>query len=229
MGKAYLGSKATAGLCQAIIGMMPRHNLYLETHLGGGAIMKRKPAALHSIGIDLDAQAIADFSCDYPVELIHGCCHEYLRGHSLDCDALVYVDPPYLKSTRKAPERYRYRYDYEEQDHVELLERLISLPCQVMVSGYRSSLYDELLADWRRLEVQVMNQAGVVTEVIWYNFEIDKLHWSRWAGKNFTDRQRIKRKAERWARRYGEMGHGERLAVLGAIMAVAGEHADVNP
>ncbi len=34
MGKAYLGSKATAGLCQPLIGMMPPHNVYLETHLG---------------------------------------------------------------------------------------------------------------------------------------------------------------------------------------------------
>ena len=33
MGKAYLGSKATAGLCQPLIGMMPPHNLYVETHL----------------------------------------------------------------------------------------------------------------------------------------------------------------------------------------------------
>ncbi len=223
MGKAYLGSKATAGLCQPLIGMMPPHNVYLETHLGGGSILKRKPPALHNIGIDLDAAAIADFSCDYPVELIHGCCHEYLSGHEFDKDVLVYSDPPYLKSTRKAPERYRYRYDYEEADHVELLELLKSLPCQVMVSGYRSALYDELLSDWRRLEVQVMNQAGVVTEVVWYNFEIDRLHWSRHAGDNPNHRQNVKRKAQNWARRYQAMGRAERLAVLGAIMSVEAE------
>ena len=146
MGKAYLGSKAASGLCQALIGMMPKHNLYLESHLGGGSILKRKPPALHSIGIDLDAQALSDFSCGYPVELVHGCCHEYLRTHRLDQNTLVYADPPYLKSTRKAPERYRYRYDYEESDHIELLEILLSLPAQVMVSGYRSDLYVPMLS-----------------------------------------------------------------------------------
>ncbi len=31
--------------------------------------MKRKPPALLNIGIELDARAIADFSCDYPVQL----------------------------------------------------------------------------------------------------------------------------------------------------------------
>ena len=38
----YFGSKATSGLCQPIIAMMPPHDTYIETHLGGGAIMKRK-------------------------------------------------------------------------------------------------------------------------------------------------------------------------------------------
>ena len=56
---AYFGSKAGAGLCQTIIAMMPPHRTYIETHLGGGAIMQRKPAALLNIGIDLDPQCYA--------------------------------------------------------------------------------------------------------------------------------------------------------------------------
>ena len=68
----YFGSKATSGLCQPLIAMMPPHDTYIETHLGGGAIMRRKPAALHNIGIDRDARALGEFQCGYPVELIHG-------------------------------------------------------------------------------------------------------------------------------------------------------------
>ena len=48
MGNAYFGSKATSGLCQALIAMMPPHSVYIETHLGGGAMMKRKPPALRT-------------------------------------------------------------------------------------------------------------------------------------------------------------------------------------
>lgn len=62
MGKACLGSKTSAGLCQAIIGMMPRHDLFLESHLGSGVVVKRKFPALHVIGIDVNAKAISDFS-----------------------------------------------------------------------------------------------------------------------------------------------------------------------
>ena len=53
---------------------------------------------------------------------------------------LIYSDPPYLRRTRTS--KHRYRFDYEEADHVELLELLKAVRCQVMVSGYRSALYD---------------------------------------------------------------------------------------
>ena len=69
----YFGSKATAGLCQPIIALMPPHDTYIETHLGGGAIMQRKPPALRNIAIDLDAAPLARFECHYPVEKVHGC------------------------------------------------------------------------------------------------------------------------------------------------------------
>ena len=69
----YFGSKATSGLCQALIALMPPHSVYIESHLGGGALMKRKPTGVRSIGIDRDAQALEAFACDYPVELVHGC------------------------------------------------------------------------------------------------------------------------------------------------------------
>ena len=196
----YFGSKATSGLCQPLIAMIPPHDTYIETHLGGGAIMKRKLAALRNIGIDRDARALDAFECDYPVELVHGCAHRYLAEFEFQGSELVYSDPPYLKRTRTS--RRRYRFDYEEADHVALLELLKGVPCQVMVSGYPSTLYEERLRGWRSVEWQVMNQGGVRTEKLWFNFAPERLHWARYAGKNFTDRQRIKRKAQSWGRRY---------------------------
>ncbi len=92
-----------------------------------------------------------------------------------------------------------------------------------MVSGYPSALYDAHLDGWRSLEVQVNNQSCVVTEKLWFNFAPGRPHWHTCAGRNFTDRQRIKRNAERWARRYRAMPGGERLAVLAAVMAVEAE------
>jgi site-specific DNA-adenine methylase len=213
----YFGSKATTGLCQPLIAMMPPHDTYIETHLGGGAIMKRKAPALENIGIDIDPRPLSRFDCGYPVRLVNGCAHEFLRRYDFGGAELVYSDPPYLMRTRTSGRRYR--YDYEEGDHVELLELLKTLPCAVIVSGYASALYEQLLRGWNSIELQVMNQAGVRTEKLWFNFVVDRVHWARYAGKNFTDRQRIKRKAERWGKNYAALPRAERVAVLAAIMS----------
>ena len=147
--------------------MMPPHSVYIE-HLGGGAMMKRKPPALRTIGIDLNGRAIEAFRCDYEVELVHGCAHRFLGGFPFDGSELVYSDPPYLRSTRKSDRRYR--HDYEEADHEALLALLKALPCAAMVSGYPSALYDDRLGGWGSVSLQAMNRAGVVTEKVWFNF-----------------------------------------------------------
>jgi len=102
---AYFGSKATSGLCQAIIALMAPHDTYIETHLGGGAIMKRKPPALRNIGIDLNARALARFQCDYPVQMVHGCAHRFLSEYDYQGRELLYCDPPYLHPTRTSGRR----------------------------------------------------------------------------------------------------------------------------
>ena len=199
--------------------MMPPHDTYIETHLGGGAIMRRKPAALHNIGIDRDARALDGFECDYPVELIHGCAHRFLSEYAFVGSELLYSDPPYLKRTRTS--KHRYRFDYEEADHVELLELLKGVRCQVMVSGYRSALYEERLAGWRRVELQVMNHAGVRTECVWMNFVPDRLHWAALRGEELHRPPAHQAQGrELGPAGYAALAVAERLAVLGAMMAV---------
>ena len=103
---AYFGSKATSGLCQAIIALMPPHDTYIETHLRGGAIRRRKAPARRNIGIDRDERALSRFACDDPVELVHGCAHRFLTEFDYQGRELVTCDPPYLHTTRKRPSRY---------------------------------------------------------------------------------------------------------------------------
>ncbi len=105
---SYFGSKATSGLCQPIIALMPPHDTYIETHLGGGAIMKRKPPALHNIGIDLNPRAVAAFECDYPVKKVNDCAHRFLAEYDYGGRELIYSDPPYLHHTRTSGRRYRF-------------------------------------------------------------------------------------------------------------------------
>lgn len=57
----YPGGKAASGTYQQIINLIPPHRVYIETHLGGGAIVRAKRPAAVNILIDLDAAAIAGF------------------------------------------------------------------------------------------------------------------------------------------------------------------------
>lgn len=61
----YLGSKAVSGAHQAIISQMPPHDTYIETHLGSGFIMRRKPpASVRSIGLEIDPETIGPVRAD---------------------------------------------------------------------------------------------------------------------------------------------------------------------
>ncbi|HEJ7263911.1 TPA: DNA adenine methylase [Serratia marcescens] len=219
----YLGSKAASGAYQAIISQMPPHDTYIETHLGGGAVMLRKPPASCSIGIDLDMFAVEKFK-------------PYVEGRqdvSLVIDdsvaflerinwaefgrALIYADPPYLPATRTS--RARYRYEYSVNDHRRLIDVLRSVPANVMISGYPSALYDELLTGWRSIQFQVMTRGGPRTEQLWMNFDEGTAYSGAFAGKNYTDRQRIKRKVERWLNNYRQLPPQEQTAILAELIA----------
>jgi DNA adenine methylase len=52
----YPGGK---GKCyQRLINLMPVHEVYIESHLGGGAVFRRKRAAARSIGIERDSAVV---------------------------------------------------------------------------------------------------------------------------------------------------------------------------
>lgn len=218
----YLGAKSGSGVYQAIVAQMPPHDTYIETHLGTGAVMRAKPPAARTIGVEIDPATIASYPPPAGAELVHGDAAAFLRGFDFAGAGrtLVYADPPYVLATRTSSKRYR--FDYTDAQHRELLEVLRALPAAVIVSGYPSELYATELAGWRTFTFQAMTRGGPRTEQVWCNFPAGEVAHATFAGRNFTDRQRIKRKAARWARMYRELAPGERLAVLAAILAEHG-------
>ncbi|QOL13278.1 DNA adenine methylase [Dickeya dianthicola] len=226
----YLGSKGASGAYQKIIAAMPPHDTYIEAHLGGGTVMLRKPPALRNVGIDIDDEALRNFSighsigagCVQHVTLINDDAVEYLSEFDFANagQVLIYADPPYLPETRTS--HARYRYEYTVNQHRELIAVLRSVPAgvSVMISGYPSTLYDELLGDWRSITFQVMTRGGPRTEQLWMNYHEGAAYDATFAGENYIDRQRIKRKAARWADNYRAMPPAERLAIMSALQGV---------
>lgn len=110
------------------------------------------------------------------------------QGPALDClrrhdgpDTLFYVDPPYAHSVRgskdrrhkscQAQPRRQYAYELTEADHRELIAILRSLQGAVVLSGYASALYAELLSDWRQVEKTVCASSREPrTECLWMNW-----------------------------------------------------------
>ncbi|KZN63360.1 hypothetical protein [Pseudoalteromonas luteoviolacea] len=218
--EGYLGAKSGSGVYQAIINLMPPHDTYIEGFLGTGAVMKKKAPANRSIGLDLNKKCIDAF--DYTAaELYQSCVFEFLRSFDYDGNGrvLLYLDPPYVHSTRTS--KARYDYELTDDQHRLLLEILLGLPCYIILSGYRNSIYDEVLSDWWSMDFQAMSRGGVRTETVWCNFKLGEVHYHTFAGKDFTDRQRIKRKAERWAKNYEALPFGERQAILSALLQVS--------
>lgn len=85
-------------------------------------------------------------------------------------DALHYVDPPYVHSTRKAGMSENYTHEMTDADHRELAATLRNLGGGVVLSGYPSELYNELYGDWHRVErVALADGAKKRTEVLWIN------------------------------------------------------------
>ena len=83
-------------------------------------------------------------------------------------DALFYLDPPYVRASRDAGRDYK--HELTDDGHRRMAKVLHGLEGMVMLSGYRSKLYDELFGDWHREEKAALADGGRKrTEVLWMN------------------------------------------------------------
>jgi DNA adenine methylase len=213
----YPGGKGRA--FHRIISLMPPHATYVETHLGGGSILRRKRPARRSIGVEIDAAVIEQWrDLALPgLELVHGCAVDFLRQFSFSGNELVYVDPPYWPDSRRRTRCYR--HDYTREHHLELLDTIRELPCRVMVSGYANATYDDALRGWERHIVLNQTQTGPAEEVLWTNFQPDhRLHDYTYVGHDFRDRERIKRSRQTQIERLRRAPPIERAAMLSDIV-----------
>lgn len=222
MTTGYPGAKQV--MSRVIINQIPPHRVYVEAFMGSGVILKTKLPALVNIGIDLDPEmvgAVQSFMATVPAgSALNVNSLEWLADYDWQGDEFVYADPPYVLGSRRS-QLPLYRYEMSDEDHMRLLAILCELPCKVMLSGYPSELYDRLLVGWRCETVQIMGHAGLNTECLWMNYpQPVELHDYRFLGEDRTDRQRIKRKKDRWAAKLRNMPVLERQAILWALREV---------
>lgn len=94
-----------------------------------------------------------------------------LQDHD-SSQTLHYVDPPYTLDSRseRARRAPAYRYEMTDEQHCELATVLHSLHGMIILSGYRSPLYDDLYRDWHRVDKPARaDSAAPRTESLWIN------------------------------------------------------------
>lgn len=80
-------------------------------------------------------------------------------------DALIYLDPPYVPSTRSMGGCAEYDVDYSYEQHQELLDTMLHMKGMAIISGYPNALYDDTLMSrgWTKLSWKVTSSAVVRT------------------------------------------------------------------
>jgi len=85
--------------------------------------------------------------------------------------AFFYCDPPYSKRSRKSYNDYK--FEFTDENHFQLAEKLHQIKGMAMVSGYDCSLMNELYGDWYKINFPTKKnniRSSEVNEVIWMNY-----------------------------------------------------------
>lgn len=118
--------------------------------------------------IDLAAQRLRGSTTNL-VQIEHMDAFQLIERYN-NPDVLMYLDPPYVRSTRKSGKLYRYEMDDEQQK--QLLELITESRAKIVISGYDSDLYNTALQGWYKDGIYSQTtSAAMAQEVIWQNFE----------------------------------------------------------
>lgn len=84
-------------------------------------------------------------------------------------NVLIYCDPPYMLETRHGKQ---YRCEMDNNGHEALLDMLLKHKGYVIISGYDTKLYNDMLSGWNKFEKDTYSQVMTKKrEVIWLNYD----------------------------------------------------------
>ncbi len=200
---------------QMLINHIPRHNVYIEPFLGSGELFFKKKTAEKNIGIDIDENIIKNFGNDSVSGKNTFICQDackFLSQYHFQGGEFLFVDPPYLHSTRSQKKIYRHEIGYEY--HLRLLNILTNLDVPIMLAGYMSPLYENLLSGWRHMILKRKTaDNGHAVEMIWMNYQDScELHDYSHIGSDFRQREEFSRRQISMREKYKKLTMVEKNA-----------------
>lgn len=83
-------------------------------------------------------------------------------------NVFMYIDPPYLLSTRTGKQ---YKHEMNDSDHKELLKTIKKSKAKIMISGYENDLYSVELKNWNKEVLFSNDNSGKRRkEIVWMNY-----------------------------------------------------------
>ena len=103
------------------------------------------------------------------VQIEHTDALKLIEKHN-NYETLMYLDPPYLLTSRRSS--HHYTHEMSEDEHNRMLEIILESKAKIVLSGYESQLYSERLKDWRCFHTQSQTtSAEFADEFIWLNYD----------------------------------------------------------
>lgn len=83
-------------------------------------------------------------------------------------NCFLYLDPPYIQSTRKSNEKYE--QEMSDEDHTKLVSTLLEHKGKILLSGYNHPIYNVLSEQWTKIDFKSPNAGSEATESLWKNY-----------------------------------------------------------
>ena len=241
------GGKNASGTYQHIINLFQPHDVYIEGFLRSGSIIRRKKTAKFNFGFDIDPEIIKSFISLYSrsyninnldtgqgknkikkqrdlnvinldmIKLLENSYPIINMLKAFNIKILLYLDPPYLLSTRKSQVKL-YKFEMTDLQHEKLCMVLNKLNCDVVLSSYNNEIYNKHLSEWNTYSFKAITRKGMVWKTIYYNYPSPtELHEYTYLGNDFRERERIKGIIKRNVNKFDNMAEIERNYLLSEL------------
>ncbi|MEH2957803.1 DNA adenine methylase [Candidatus Merdisoma sp. JLR.KK006] len=158
-------------------------NFYIRLEMGHGYRTNGEKVGWKNDVQGRERAYAAQYWCELPERIMQAT--KRLRGVQIECrpavelierfnfpNVLIYLDPPYVLSTRHGKQ---YRCELDDKGQVELLDVALAHKGPLLISGYDNKLYNDRLQNWHREETTCCSQVcSKKREVLWMNFEPQK-------------------------------------------------------
>jgi len=88
-------------------------------------------------------------------------------------NVLMYLDPPYVFSTRK--NKKYYSHEMSDEDHIRLCELINNSKAMIILSGYENEIYETHLKNFNKTSISAYDEnKNRRDEILWMNYKATK-------------------------------------------------------